>query len=91
MIGVKFHPCLVIGCVLATILFFVSLRTHVTGASVFSNQPTSSENVNYKSASPRKQIDTTSEIGRASNATLGVQTYFPFKVPEHLLITFRLV
>jgi hypothetical protein len=34
--------------------------------------PSAPAGVNYRSASSRRIIDTTSELGRASNATLGV-------------------
>lgn len=78
MIGLKASPYLIIGCALATILLLVSLRKHAAAASTssnwaFSNQPTSTKNSNFQSASARKRIDTTSEVGRASNATLGVR------------------
>ncbi|KAH7370009.1 glycosyltransferase family 25 protein [Rhexocercosporidium sp. MPI-PUGE-AT-0058] len=86
MIGPRTSPYLFIACAVATILLLVSLRRHATAASpssnwALSNQPTRTKN-NFRSATANKKIDTTSEIGRASNKTLGFQKIFVLGLPE---------
>ena len=85
MIALKSPPYLIVGLAITTLLILLSLRNYEAADSTpsrwsFSNQPSPSlpipANGNYNSASSkRKKIDTTSEIGRASNATLGVRSF----------------
>ncbi|KAK0101592.1 hypothetical protein ONS95_006755 [Cadophora gregata] len=87
MISPKSSPYLVIGCAIATVTLLLSLHNRLSVSSTPSNwglssQSSSSNNANYRSASARKSIDTTSEIGRASNATVGFHKILVLSLPE---------
>ncbi|CZT08630.1 hypothetical protein WAI453_007131 [Rhynchosporium graminicola] len=86
MISLKLSH-LIVGCAIATVILFLSLRNHGTAASTpspwnFSNKPSSTKNGNFRSASSPKSIDTRSEMGRASNATLGFHKILVLGLPE---------
>jgi hypothetical protein len=80
MLAFKSSPYLIVGCAITAIVFLLSLRSYGVAGSApstwrLSNQPPVSRPLkgNFNSASAgREDIDTTSEIGRASNSTLGV-------------------
>ena len=103
MIALKSSPYLIVGLAITTLLILLSLRNYEAADSTpfrwsFSNQPSPSlpipANGNYNSASSkRKKIDTTSEIGRASNATLGVRSFYflPMFIVQCRLIPCRTV
>lgn len=83
MIGSSSRPYIIGACVALTIIIILSLQTRRESFSATSKwldyesdkTPVIPEHSNYVSAttdSRLKPADTTSEIGRASNATLGV-------------------
>lgn len=87
MITSTSRPYIIGACVALTFVLFLSLQSRQESSTASSNwldysdkTPISPEHRNYASATSGtrlKPADTTSEIGRASNATLGVCASFP--------------
>ncbi|CZT09714.1 uncharacterized protein RAG0_14382 [Rhynchosporium agropyri] len=87
MMPLRSHPYLIIGCVAASALLLISLRGHGPAVSTpskwaFSSPPISTKTSNFRSASVGIQIDTTSEVGRASSRTFGSQKILVIGLPE---------
>ncbi|PQE08813.1 glycosyltransferase family 25 protein [Rutstroemia sp. NJR-2017a WRK4] len=88
MVTSKLSSYLVIACTITTVLLVLSFRSYGPAIPLrsLSIQPSSSaplsKNSNFKSAYPKASLDTTSEIGRVSNSTLGFQKVFVLSLEE---------
>lgn len=97
MMALKSSPYLIVTCTIIILVTSLSIWSHGARGSTpskwrLSNKPLSplahQSNNNYNSAVGRKKIDTTSEIGRTSNASLGVcdPSFLRISIVIHFLI-----
>ncbi|KAB8294116.1 hypothetical protein EYC80_009565 [Monilinia laxa] len=92
MIASTSRPYIIGACVALTLILFLSLQTRQESSTASSKwldysdkAPISPEHRNYLSATSGTRLrpaDTTSEIGRASNSTLGFERVFVIGLPD---------